>query len=365
MSPRLRIGIFGAGLITQAAHLPALALLRQNFDVTGLFDLDGQKASEVAGLFGIPAFNRQEALWELKPDAIIIAASEREHYRLCSEAIHRHVHILCEKPLCNHVVDILALNEQLKSGGIVFQVGYMKRWDRHVLALREMLLAHGEAPHFIGVEVTDPDFGPFVNRDRFFISKPLKEPVSLVTKEQTERSDLVFGRNLTNIQQIGFNVSLGSSLIHDINLVRFFLEATGVTDLRATAGNVFRGGFGSACCFSFNGDAGHSNMAHVLTPNVSRYSERLSFHFDDRIYELEFRSPYLLSHLNRLLEIRGAGQGMQIVEHRISYEEAFVEQLRGFWEAIVNGRSNSCGIETALADMSLIEDVMRAALAAA
>jgi predicted dehydrogenase len=78
-------------------------------------------------------------------------------------------------------------------------------------------------------------------------------------------------------------------------------------------------------------------MTHLNLPGVPDYTERITIYCTDRIVELTFPSPYL-RHFPTKLTLRkdGGEKALETHEFRVSYEEAFREQLRAFHAA-------SCG----------------------
>jgi predicted dehydrogenase len=95
-------------------------------------------------------------------------------------------------------------------------------------------------------------------------------------------------------------------------------------------------------------------VSHVAVPKLSDYSERVSLFFDDRIYELDFPSPYLNHQPTRLTEKRSDGHHARRVDHRPSYAEGFVEELKAWWRAVVEGAPVENPVEDARRDMELL-----------
>jgi predicted dehydrogenase len=100
MADGLRIGILGAGAITQVAHLPVLRKLK-GVEVTALCDNDLPKAKALADRFQIPrAFDDVEDM--LQPgdlDAIVICTPNHLHESHTVAALNANLHVLIERPL--------------------------------------------------------------------------------------------------------------------------------------------------------------------------------------------------------------------------------------------------------------------------
>ncbi len=100
MADALRLGILGAGAITQVAHLPVLRKLK-GVSVTALCDNDLPKARALAERFEVPrSVDDIEEL--LKPgdlDALLICTPNHLHESHAIAAISAGLHILIERPL--------------------------------------------------------------------------------------------------------------------------------------------------------------------------------------------------------------------------------------------------------------------------
>jgi predicted dehydrogenase len=82
----------------------------------------------------------------------------------------------------------------------------------------------------------------------------------------------------------------------------------------------------------------------------------------DRILELTFPSPYLRHHPTRLVERRSDGTtGLLQTEYRVSYEEAFRNELRAFHAAITTGVPVRASVEGARDDIAALLDAVRLA----
>ena len=99
--------------------------------------------------------------------------------------------------------------------------------------------------------------------------------------------------------------------------------------------------------------AAASRMTHLNLPGVPDYTERVTVYCRDRIVELTFPSPYLRHFPTRLVVKRaGAGRALESIEHRVSYEEAFREELRAFHAAATGQAPVQTTIEQARRDIA-------------
>lgn len=100
MKDKVRLGVVGAGAISQLAHLPVLSKMR-GAELVAVCDNDGPKARALADRFGIPdAYTDIEDLLELDElDAVVIATPNHLHEPHVLSALASKVHVLCERPL--------------------------------------------------------------------------------------------------------------------------------------------------------------------------------------------------------------------------------------------------------------------------
>jgi predicted dehydrogenase len=100
MSEATRVGIVGAGAISQLAHLPVLSKMR-GVDVVAIADNDRAKARALADRFGVPdAVTDIEDLLELDDiNAVVIATPNHLHEPHALAALAAGVDVLCERPV--------------------------------------------------------------------------------------------------------------------------------------------------------------------------------------------------------------------------------------------------------------------------
>ena len=339
---RLRVGVIGAGTISQVEHIPNLIRLSDLFELVGVADPSKISRQFVTDTYGIPGFETPEALFGEKLDAVVIGSPDPLHYEQVLAALARGLHVFCEKPLCYspaEIADIIAARDAARK---VVQVGYMKRFDpsyRHALTV---LPGTAKTLRYISVEVNDPDAWPFVRHSRTNrgndIPNDLKK--SAVDKKQAQ-IEAAIGKPLTELAVLGFTGAYSSSLVHDVNAVHGILDALGVPDGEVVGAQIFANGGGGQGTVRLLGGQALWTMTHLTVPGLADYRERISVYFDDAILELVFPSPYLNHHPTKLTIKKSDGHTLSKTELRTGYEEAFVEELRGFWAAVVKGESGS------------------------
>ena len=106
---KLRIALIGAGMIANAAHLPAIGNLRKKglAEVIGIADIRPEAAAETAKRHDIPKWytDPQKMLDELKPDFVSVCTPNRYHKQWTLAALRAGADVACEKPMAVSLAD--------------------------------------------------------------------------------------------------------------------------------------------------------------------------------------------------------------------------------------------------------------------
>lgn len=362
---RLTVGIIGCGLITQVEHLPNLLGLGDRFEMVGIVDPSAKVRGHLAQQYGVDAFVTALQLFDRQPDCVVIATPDAYHVDLTLAALERGINVLVEKPLCYIPADAQRIAEARDRAGKIVQVGYMKRFDPAYIALRELLQGQAGELKAVNVEVLDPDFWPFVaHRDVYFGDDV---PAELLAENGRKRADQIaaalgFAPSSDGVK--GFAGPLCSSLVHDVNLVNGALAALNLSIGSPTAAALHNGDSGVAAIARVTSGGAPVTMSWHAVPKLAHYSERLTFTFDDAVFELRFPSPYLNHQPTELIERRSTGLAYRETLHRPSYAEAFVEEMRAFHAAVASQGPVLNTVEDAGADMTLLAGLGKLALTA-
>ena len=363
---KLKIAVAGAGLIAQVEHIPNLRTLWDRFEIVGVADPSPSGRKLIEQRHGLRTCSSFDELLAIAPDAILIAAPDSYHAEFAGRALDAGIHVFCEKPLCFSVADIDGLIAKRDAAGRVLQVGYMKRWDPSYEMLLEEVHGLGARLRYIAVEVNDPDSWPFSVHQGF--QRFADVSPALIADNKARLAAQVrqaTGAEPTETLVRAYADSLASSMIHDLNVVHGLLERMAITDIRPVSGSIFAGGHGTGAVLALNGSQAICQISHVVVPKLADYQERISLFFDDRRFELIFPSPYLNHFQTRLIAYRSEDMHLATTEHRNGFGEAFVRELIGFWEAIVNGATVRNRAEHARTDIALVQAIAKLAIAAA
>ena len=103
----MRLGVVGCGLITQLAHLPALAAQSERFAVVAVADPSPRVREAVARRHGIAAAYaaHEDLLAHAGVDAVLVASPNGTHAQVTLDALDAGAHVLVEKPMCLTATD--------------------------------------------------------------------------------------------------------------------------------------------------------------------------------------------------------------------------------------------------------------------
>jgi len=140
MSDPIKLGIIGAGAITQVAHLPVLRKLK-GVQVVGICDADLPKARALADRFQVrDTFADIEELLEYEQlDAIAICTPNHLHEPHVLAALSAGVHVLVERPLALNLAGAQRLLRQAEKRDKLLAVGMNHRYRTDVQLVRSFL----------------------------------------------------------------------------------------------------------------------------------------------------------------------------------------------------------------------------------
>jgi predicted dehydrogenase len=357
------VALFGAGLVGQASHAPVLADEVDRFELVAIADPSETVRTAVAARHRVPhAVATLEEALALGVDAVVIAVPDPAHKPAILTALAAGVHVFCEKPLA---VSVAEADEILAArGDRVVQVGYMKLYDPAVERLVERLVDGAVEIVHLTVEVNDPDQTPFVDHLGLVVGRDVPRDLIEATAARGDAAvrEALDGRDPDAAESRAFGAYL-SSLVHDVSLAHHLLAAVGIAaPLPLADAALFDGGRGVSLDWLLPGD-GRAHLEHLNLPGVADYRERVTVYGRDTILELTFPSPYLHHFPTRLVERRSdkSATGLGTLDVRVSYEEAFRNELRAFHDSITTGAPVRSTVEAARADLVALIDAFRLA----
>ncbi len=347
--------MIGAGGVAQVEHIPNLLRLPSLFDLRVVADPSPSARAFVSARYAVPTVADPAELLSMPLDAVIVASPDALHYSHVSSSLAAGLHVFCEKPLCYAAEDIVKLVRQRDKAGRVLQTGYMKRFDPSYEALLKLLPEQTGPLLQVAVEVYDPDAAPFIRHHDWQLASDLPPEAGAALRAlQHEQVARAVNVPLDETAYRGFCAAYASSIVHDVNAVHGILDVLGTTIDGITGAALFAGGTGGQGAVGLNGGAALWTMSHLTNPTLPHYSERITLTFEGSALELEFPSPWLNHAPTRLTERRGHGLALESRDIRTGYEEAFIEELKGFHRAVTQGAPVRNTAEQAARDMTLL-----------
>jgi predicted dehydrogenase len=138
--PPLRIGVLGAGQISQAAHLEACRKA-EGVELYALCDAATDLLERVAQLHrpAVTYSDYEQMLADPLVDAVIVAIALHAIGTWNWSAIAAGKHVLVEKPMGVAVEECEALVADVEASGLVLQVGTMRRFDPNIAHARDFI----------------------------------------------------------------------------------------------------------------------------------------------------------------------------------------------------------------------------------
>ena len=138
--PPLRIGVLGAGQISQAAHLEACRKA-EGVELYALCDAAADLLERVAQVHrpAVTFSDYELMLADPLVDAVIIAIADQFHVQMARKAIAAGKHVLVEKPMGVAVEECEALAADVDASGLVLRVGTMRRFDPNIAYARDFI----------------------------------------------------------------------------------------------------------------------------------------------------------------------------------------------------------------------------------
>ncbi len=141
MSAKLPVGIIGLGRMGQiyARHLAQASGVR----IVGISDVVADRAQELAGELGIESWtaNYQDLLEDRTIEAVFVVSSTSTHRKVVIAAAEAGKAIFCEKPIALTLEDTDAMIAAIDMAGVMFQAGFMRRFDSGYVAAKEQIEA--------------------------------------------------------------------------------------------------------------------------------------------------------------------------------------------------------------------------------
>ncbi len=317
---RRQVALLGAGRIG-VVHARALAQLR-DVELRYVMDVDETRCKALTSTFGGEPATLDEILADTHVSAVIIATPTNTHAELMVTFAREGKAIFCEKPVDIDRERVLSSLRAVEESGVPFALGFMRRYDPTYRRIYERILA-GD----IGI----PEQVTIFNRD---VAPP---PIDFV------RASGGLVRDMTS---------------HDVDLASWLLGEDLCTAFAS----------GSCLIDPRIGQAGDvDSLAVVLTTATGKLvqiseSRRSAYGYDQRVEVLGSQGMLQAGNKLESLVLHGGSQGLSSARplnfFLERYEDAYLFQLRDFFESLEAGRRPAVGVAEARRALFATEAVL-------
>jgi predicted dehydrogenase len=347
MGNDLRIGMVGAGMVGQLAHLANFVQIPR-CKVTALAELRPQLGALAAERFGVPKVfpSHRDMLAADAVDAVVVVTRRPATGPVVLDALTAGKHVLSEKPMAHTLDQGRRLVEAASARGLTYSVGFMKRYDAGTARAKRLLdgfLVSGELGRvlllrawcFGGEFVCGADGYVMTDEDRPDGLETWPVAPDFIPPE--ERGDYAQFLNV---------------FVHDLNLIRLF--AGGTPAVRAVDLDRKNGRTVLFDCGSFPA------VLEMSEQTGTQWNEGLEVVFEKGRLSLAFPSPLLKNQSATVTLVRGGETSMIPTGWSWAFRrqaEAFVADIAARREPLASGTDS-------LADLELAETIWRRYLGA-
>ena len=134
-----RIGIIGCGKIAQVRHIPEYAE-NPYAELAGFYDLNTQRAAELAAQYGGKAYASAEAmLADPAIDAVSVCVANHAHAPITIAALKAGKHVLCEKPMATTLEECEEMVKTAHEAGKFLMIGHNQRLAKAHAVAKELI----------------------------------------------------------------------------------------------------------------------------------------------------------------------------------------------------------------------------------
>ncbi|KAG9867844.1 NAD(P)-binding protein, partial [Aureobasidium melanogenum] len=358
-SQRLRIGIIGAGEVTQIIHLPTLCQLAHLYDITAICDLSKKNAEHCAAKYHIPkaTTDPKDIFSSADVDIVFMSVSDEFHEPYAIAALEAQKNVFIEKPITLSMQSAQRIiDAEKKSKGRVW-VGYMRRHSRTFTeAFKRELESIPKILYARSRDFSGPN-GKFTSQSGTFPVKNTDFPPS-AGEERNKRVDALlreaFGEEPTP-EQVKYARFLGSLGSHDLSLMRESLgfpeDVTAVTVNEPFYSAIFkcRNKSGAKDPFFVTYESG--------IDGVPEFDAHLAVYGESKRVTIFYDSPYIKTQkpvMVRVQEVNEVGE-VQTRENISTFEDAFASEFQDMHDCLVNGKEIKTSAEDAINELKLYD----------
>ena len=333
---KIKIGVIGAGYISQVCHLPFLAK-NNHCEIKAIIEKNENLLNKVADKYKIK--NRYKNYQEIiekkvKLDAVFICvnkflASEITHFFLKNK-----IAVFSEKPVAINYNSAKKLSILSKKNKTPLVVGYMKRHDNGSKIIKKIL----NTKKFGNLEEIyyDSLMGNSFPRNYKYIK--YKKPFVKVRLRNFVKS------SISNIKKKQF-VNFLNTHSHGINLIKYYVGDNYKIDL------IKKDLKKEVLNFNINNKKITFNYRYNLNGN---WKEKVQFYFKKAKVTQVFFAPLLKNKSSKIIIENFNNEYKKIYSNNTW---AFKSQANSFISCILNKKKSICKIENCLDDLRIIEKI--------
>jgi predicted dehydrogenase len=322
---RIRVGVIGCGEVTQIIHLPTLAQLADDFEVTALCDVSPTVLRGVGDAWGV--HSRCKDMHELVArddvDSVLVANPDAFHADATLAAIAAGKDVLVEKPMCLGLRECDEIAAAADAANAVVQVGYMRR---HAPALAQAARELEDLGEVRFARVHD-----FIGANRLIIDRTSRviradevapDLVAVAAERRRALVDEAVGE-LPSALRRAYDQLLGLAS-HDISAMRHLLG----TPRGVAHATERQGGICVTATIDYGGYVCHFESG---VDQIPRFDAHIEVFGDSKVLRVQYDTPYVRNLPVRLSVLEANAEG-GVAERRIhpQWGDPFVHEWQAF-----------------------------------
>ena len=368
VSPKLRVGVVGAGEVTQVVHLPTLKFLSDHYTVTAVCDVSREAAEHVAAKWNVPHVYTSSAEMVRRDDVdlVLVANSDEYHASCAIEAAQAGKHVFIEKPMALTRTDAQSIQRAAKENGVKIYVGYMRRYAPAFQTFQQLLAESGPIRHAIVKDIIGPN--------SFFVSQSGTDPKKFgadipdsAAKDKATRAEAILkeaiGADKATDARLGLVYRLLGSLgSHDLSFMR---EGLGGPPDRCLSAFASHDGMFISASFEYTNRGGNkgSDKYNVLYTtgihNVGVFESFLEVFTDDRVLRIDIDTPYVKGlPINVTVKENDANGHYSERIIRPTYQDAYTTEFLDLHQALTTGKELKTTPQDAMQDLDVFDMIM-------
>jgi predicted dehydrogenase len=350
----LRIGIVGAGMVTQVVHLPVLFGLSAKFRPLGIYDVDGARAAAVSEAFSLPKryTTPEDLAKDEEVDAALVCNSDEHHADATCVALNYQKAVLLEKPAALSLKEIDQMIALQKSAQRPVMIGYMRSFADAVDALRGQLGSLGKIKLVISRDIIGPN-DYFIRQAAPVIGpQEITESFKEESKRRVSRAAVEYGiaENEPEIKRAW--VYLTSVSVHDFSTLRYFFgppqHVLSAIVVGAGEGVTVHGLFPNRVPFTYD----------FLIDTQGRFDARIEIFAEKGTAVLTYNTPFLRNLPTTVEWLRTENDRFEVTTERPSYVDPYTRQWEQFHRVVTADAEPRTTLAGAREDMVLIKEVI-------